>query len=376
MENIFKKEVKKSDLDASSEFDFHQILQKHENLMDCKILRDEDKINFEFLVNEAKPYTEIKSFSYSYKYQALINIAGLAELAKKVSFDINPENLYFGINMMPKVMMRDVYKDKKYDEEEFVKAYKSLIGYVLNGKYSFDNYYKGGEKLLSKAKFTEPYSNLNSVENIYKTLIEEFKKYEKEKLKTKIEVNKSKFRNMKYFRRIGSVMIIILAIVCGYFGLFIIPENNAVIEGNESYVKQDYINTIESLKDIKVERLSANSKYIYAVSYIKTDALSDEQKNNILASVAIYSNEKILNYWIYLSKNNYNEAIDIAKQLGNKEYLLYGYMKKKSYIESDGLLSGQERETQLKEVESNIKDLTNNGIKGLNAEENTQGNKE
>jgi len=181
---------------------------------------------------------------------------------------------------------------------------------------------------------------------------------------------------MKYFRRIGSVIIIILATVCGYFGLFINPENNAVIEGKESYVKQDYINTIESLKDIKVDRLSANSKYIYAVSYIKTDALSDEQKNNILASVAIYSNEKILNYWIYLSKNGYNEAIDIAKQLGNKEYLLYGYMKQKSYIESNSLLSGQERETQLKEVESNIKDLTDNGTKSLKEEENTQGNVE
>ena len=31
---------------------------------------------------------------------------------------------------MPKVMMRDVYKDKKYDEEEFVKAYKIMSNWL------------------------------------------------------------------------------------------------------------------------------------------------------------------------------------------------------------------------------------------------------
>ncbi len=189
--------------------------------------------------------------------------------------------------------------------------------------------------------------------------MQNLKKYQEELRKTKIEVNKNKFRNLKYFSRIGSIVVLILAILCGYYTFFIIPENKAVIKGNESYVKQDYISVIESLKDIKLGRLSTNSKYIYAVSYIKTDALSEEQKNNILASVTLTSNEKILNYWIDLSRSEYDAAIDIAKQLRNKEYLLYGYMKQKAYIEGNNSLSGQAREEQLKKVEQNIKELSN-----------------
>ena len=75
--------------------------------------------------------------------------------------------------------------------------------------------------------------------------------------------------------------------------------------------------------------------------------------------MTLTSNEKILNYWIDLSRSEYDAAIDIAKQLRNKEYLLYGYMKQKAYIEGNNSLSGQAREEQLKKVEQNIKELSN-----------------
>ncbi|MGO5072471.1 type VII secretion protein EssB/YukC [Clostridium sporogenes] len=359
MENTINVTVKKSNLNSNSEFDFYQIAQKSENLLDCNIHREEDQIQFQFFVGEEKRFDEIRNFSIAYRYQSLINVIYLLEVAKKVDFSMSPMNLYFDINMMPKIMMRDVYRDDKYNEEKIVKEYKSLIGYTLQNKYSFEDYFNGGEKLLLKSKVTRPYASLNTVKDLCHTLIAEFKKYQEELRKTKIEVNKNKFRNLKYFSRIGSIVVLILAILCGYYTFFIIPENKAVIKGNESYVKQDYISVIESLKDIKLDRLSTNSKYIYALSYIKTDALSEEQKNNIFASVTLTSNEKILNYWIDLSRSEYDAAIDIAKQLRNKEYLLYGYMKQKAYIEGNNSLSGQAREEQLKKVEQNIKELSN-----------------
>ncbi|EJO5346894.1 hypothetical protein NRP93_000958 [Clostridium botulinum] len=359
MENTINVTVKKSDLSANSEFDFYQISQKNQNLLDCNIYREEEQTKFEFFIDEEKRFGEIRNFSIAYRYQVLINVVCLLEIAKKVDFSMAPKNLYFDINMMPKIMMRDVYKDDKYNEEKIVKEYKSLIGYALQNKYSFEDYFNGGEKLLLKSKVTRPYASLDTVKDLCNTLIAEFKNYQEELRKTKIEVDKNKFRNLKYFRRIGIIIVLILAILCGYYTFFIIPENKAVIKGNESYVKQDYISVIESLQDIKLDRLSQNSKYIYAVAYIKTDALSDEQRNNILASVTLTSNEKILNYWIDLSRSQYDAAIDIAKQLGNKEYLLYGYMKQKVYIEGNSSLSGQVREEQLKKVEQNIKELSN-----------------
>ncbi len=176
MENTIKVTVKKSNLNANSEFDFYQIAQKSENLLDCNIHREEDQIQFQFFVGEGKRFDEIRNFSIAYRYQSLINAIYLLEVAKKVDFSMSPMNLYFDINMMPKIMMRDVYRDDKYNEEKIVKEYKSLIGYTLQNKYSFEDYFNGGEKLLLKSKVTRPYASLNTVKDLCDTLIAEFKK--------------------------------------------------------------------------------------------------------------------------------------------------------------------------------------------------------
>ncbi|KQB76664.1 hypothetical protein AK964_22390, partial [Clostridium butyricum] len=195
MENTIKVTVKKSNLNANSEFDFYQIAQKSENLLDCNIHREEDQIQFQFFVGEGKRFDEIRNFSIAYRYQSLINAIYLLEVAKKVDFSMSPMNLYFDINMMPKIMMRDVYRDDKYNEEKIVKEYKSLIGYTLQNKYSFEDYFNGGEKLLLKSKVTRPYASLNTVKDLCDTLIAEFKKYQEEiKEKQRLKLNKNKFR--------------------------------------------------------------------------------------------------------------------------------------------------------------------------------------
>lgn len=371
MENVLNVKVKKSSIKANSEFEYCQVTQDSEFLIDCDIVKNEDEIEYIFSTEELMVLEELKNYPITFRYQFLINSILLEPIANKLAFSMHPSNLYFNMNMMPKVLMRDVYKENKYVEEHFIKSYKSLIGYLLNDKYSYEDYYQGGEKLLSKSKLTATFSELDSVEQINKNLIKEFKEYQEENKRKKIDIDKKKFRNLVYFRRIGIVVMLVLAILCSYFALFITPENTKVINGNESFIKQDYIATMEALEEISINRMSANTKYIYAISYIKSDALSDEQKNNILASVTVNSNSKILDYWVYLSRKEYDSVIDLAKQLGNKEYLLYVYMKQKTFVETDGSLTGTEREEKLKQIETSIDSLIKEGVKNTNEDTNT-----
>lgn len=366
MENNLSINVKKSAVSANNDFEYCQITQQNEFLIHCDVNRNEDEIEYVFSVEDLLKLEELKSYSIAFRYQFLINLILLKPVANKLSFSLHPENLYFNMNMMPKVLMRDIYKESKFDDETFHKAYKSLVGYLLNDKYKYEDYYKGGEKLLGKSKFTSAFCELHTSEEINKTLIKEFKEYEDENKEKKVEIQKSKFRNLVYFRRVGVISVVVLAILCGYFAMFIVPENAKVIRGNEGFIKQDYISTMEALADINIDRMSANTKYIYAISYIKSDALSDEQKNNILGSVTVNSNTKILDYWVHLSKKQHENAIDLAKQLGNKEYLLYAYMKQKTYVEADGSLSGSEREDKTKQIESSIDTLIKEGVKDPN----------
>ena len=109
MNEIIKQEFKKSKINATSDFDFYQIERKSEHLLDCKVFRTLDEVNFEFQHNHEKPFEEIRNLSLTFKYQALINIQYLLKDSKRIKISLNPNNLVFDTNMMPKAIMRDVY---------------------------------------------------------------------------------------------------------------------------------------------------------------------------------------------------------------------------------------------------------------------------
>lgn len=356
MSHIVKKQFKKSSININSDFDIYQLERKSDYLLDCQILREQDKLTFEFYHQHERPFEEIKSLSLSFQYQALLNIQYILKDAKRIKISLNPNNLTFDVNMMPKAIMRDIYEDQ-FDEQDFVHQYKSLIGHVLQNKYTFNDYYQGGQQLLSKNKNTSAYAEITSFVELIDTLNKEYKKIQDQLQKSMIEVDRKKYSRMKIGSRVLSVLFVITLLAGGYLGGFRLLEEKTFNKANEEYIKQDYISVMETLENVSVDRMSTNTKYILATSNIKTEALTDEQKNNILSSVTLNADERILEFWIYLGKSDHEQAIDIAKQLGNKEYIAYGYMKEKSKVENDKSLSGTQREEKLKEIESYLDEL-------------------
>lgn len=357
MNEIIKKTYKKSNIIANSEYDFYKLTRKSCDFLDCNIERINDDIIFEFIVNNEKPFTMVRNLNLESKYQSLINIQGLYEEFCNLNISLIPENIYCDINMLPKIMMRDVNSEQVDKENEFLKQYKALIGFVLQNKYTYEDYYQGGNKLLSKNKYTEAFVEVNSFNEIMEKLNEEYKKVKEKIDNTIIEVDKRKYKNMRITNRVCIVLLSILIIASGYFGVFRLNEEITFNEANRKYITQDYISVLNILNKTKVSRMNKNEKYILAVSTIKTESLTEEQKNNILSSVTLNADDRILEFWIYLGKNDMAQAIDIAKQLGNKEYLAYGYMKEKSIVENDKSLSGTEREEKLKTIEDNLKNI-------------------
>lgn len=355
--NNIKKEYKKANINAKSDFDFYQLQRKSDYLLDCQITREMDEIYFEYMVNNEKPFESIKDLTLLSKFQALINIQCLLMDAKRIRISLDPHNLYIDNNMRPKVMDRDVYEDIKFDELDFVKQYKSLIGYLLQNKYTFNDFYQGGNELLSKNKITANYVKINNLDKLVNELNKEFERLQTKRKLSIIEVDKKKYTRLKITSKI-TIIILVLSIILGiYFGGYRLHEESIFKYANEQYIKQDYISVIDTLDNISIDRMNINTKYILAVSNVKSESLNDEQKNNILSSVSLNSDSRILEFWIYLGKSDMDKAIDIAKQIGNNEYLAYAYMKEKAKIENDKNLSGSSREEKLNEIEENLKKI-------------------
>ncbi len=360
---------KKSSINAVSDYDYYQISKKSPYLQDCKVDKTMDEIRFIYSSDYVQPIEEIKKASLVHKYQVLINIQYLLEDSKRIMIPMAPENITYDTSFMPKAIQRDVYGEEAFSDIDFLNQYKALIGYVLQNKYSFEDYYQGGNHLFSKHKLTTPYSDVETIEKLIEILHTENKNVQETLQTSMIEVDRKKYKRTKVYNKLLAVSLVGALAGLVYLGFFSLSTSLTLNTAYEQYIQQDYISVLETLDDMPMERMPLDTKYILSISNIRSEALTDQQKNNILSGVTINADERIFDYWIHLGKSQNDEAIDVAKQLGNNEYIAFAYMKQKAYVENDTTLTGAEREEQLEAIDSQLEGL---GIVDENIQSSTE----
>lgn len=60
---------------------------------------------------------------------------------------MQPQNLFYDLHGSVKAKSRDVLSASTDREEQFLNAYKAVIGYALQNKYTFEDYLRGGMQL-------------------------------------------------------------------------------------------------------------------------------------------------------------------------------------------------------------------------------------
>ncbi|MGL6059034.1 MAG: type VII secretion protein EssB/YukC [Culicoidibacterales bacterium] len=357
MNESMKKIFKKSQLGASTEYERYQLERKSEYLLDCKITKNNDEYEFEFQKTYEEEFSSIHNLGILNKYQILMNVIKLLPDVKKLNISLDPSNLLIDTNLTVKAIMRDIYSDTEYSEIDFLNKYRALIGYSLQDKYSYNDYYSGGIQLLQKHPLTRKYLDVETLLELNEILHQEYNEAKQKSAQTIIEVDKNKYKKIQSYTKWITIISLLMGIFLLYFGVFRLNEEKTFNLANEAFIKLDYLTVNSELSKIQINRMNFNTKYIITVSTIKSEALSEEQKNNILAVIGSNTDERILDYWVYLSKYQVSEAIDVAKQLGNLEYQAYAYMKEKAMVEADSTLNGQEREEKLHEITQNIDTL-------------------
>lgn len=351
--------MKKAAVKAVNEYDIYQLQYAGENFLPCEIKLHEDQVDFSFDIHHMETFSDIRKLPILERYHVLLNIFVLEKDAKSLQFSMHPDNLYADVNYLPKVMMRDIYGEQEgYDEEMFFHSCQSLVGYMLQSKYDYEDYFQGGIRLLEKHKETQAFTNVHTLDELYSLLQSQYESLKKDSYENKMEVDRVTFKRTTLLQTIFLVLFIISMLIAGYFAFFKVPQMQAVIRANEYYITSDYIQVIDSLESMSISQMNTNTKYILATSYIKGESLSEDQKKTILATILPTSDDRLFAYWIYSGRSQMEEAIDLAKQIGNREYLLYGYMKEKALVESNTKLSGEERETKLNSLQQQIKTIS------------------
>lgn len=350
--------IKKSALNAHTVFDYKKLLYPRPRFLKMSWTESKEDLKVEYTISRLKAVSEIRSEEQAMIFSVLLSAGELKKEASELKFSLAPENLYYNVNGQAFVKQRDTYKEgTKFQEKKFVDSYKALIGYALQKQYTFEDYLKGGLQLLKKDKLLEPLSDLESVDDIIAYLDKQRNDLVEKNIKTKKTVEKSKFTRMKIIMNVSLVLLVLSVVCIGYTFLKVLPYQKAVMEADNAYIENNYIEVIEKLEKVKVDNMDKHQKFILANAYIRSESLSQEQKNNLLANMTVRENEKKLDYWIYLGRMETEEAENIAMQQSDDQLLLYAYLKEKNKVETDTKLSGAEKTAALTALEEKIQPL-------------------
>ena len=132
---------------------------------------------------------------------------------------------------------------------------------------------------------------------------------------------------------------------------------HAVISAENAFIQSDYTACIDSMKEILVEDMDVNIKYVLAVAYANSENFKREEIDVIVSRLAPTTNEKELDYWIYLGRLDVKTAENIALSLSDDKLLIYAYMKEIDLLESDTAVSGEEKKARLDQLEQEITKL-------------------
>ena len=106
----------------------------------------------------------------------------------------------------------------------------------------------------------------------------------------------------------SDILSFFLLLFFAYQLFYLRPYEKAVDKAVYAYLQTDYVGVIDDLSGISLRQLKPYQRYILALSYVKSENLSEEQKGNILSALDIRGNPKLLEYWINYGRSKLSEA--------------------------------------------------------------------
>lgn len=356
-DTVIKEVIKKSELVAKDAFEYQWVIYPESGFLQANIEEKTEELEITYNLENRSSLTEIREEDLPDILLILDDIGNLKKYIEKYSFSLNPQNLFYDCHGSVKAKRRDMLSAGTNRENQFLNSYKAVIGYALQNKYTFDDFLQGGMQLLGKEGLLGKIQVAISTEEIQQKLRDEYERIKKERKEKKVLLQKNKVTTMKVT---AAVLGTILVGIVGYLGYDCIvkePYQKAVINLSDAYIQSDYVACIDYMKKIKVEKMTSPQKYMLANAYVRSENLTQEQKDNILTKMTLNDIESKLDYWIYLGRRDIEQAVDIAMRLSDDQLLLYAYMKEKAITEEDTELTGTEKSEKLEGITKKMEPL-------------------
>ncbi len=345
-------------LRAKKEEHYNKLVEENEYFVPASYEETQEGLKLTFDTQGLLPWKELRKESLLRRYATLLKATKLFACAEEYGFEVRPANLYYSLTGEVRIKMRDLADEEIDYKEHFLRQFKALCGYTFQKKYSYDDYYKGGESLLKKNKRTAPFLETENLTQMTEYLTEQVKERHEIFLKEEQLVSKKSVWFMKLWIAILGTTTALGLIFAGVYLFYLAPYYNATEAAMKAYIDRNHVALIDSMKPVSMQRMSLHHKKILSEAYVNGENLSMEQKENILLTLSANQNEKVFDYWIYIGRLDAVEAENIAMQLSDEELLVYAYLLERKLLEKDTGMDGEEKNAKIKELDNRISEYT------------------
>ena len=351
MEATISKTVKLTGLNAGT-VNIRRLTYENNLLVPCNVEYQGEAVVFTYDVTDLLPVAQMRDTTLAQKLQILTNAFMLEKLSGDLSFSLNPENIWVDSNLLVHVLERDLIAEE--DMPDINQQIKALCGYLLNKKYAYEDFLFGGQDLYKKNKITEKLYRCSSIDETKELIQTQYLRQINNDKKNLTVIRKNTLKTIKIAIPVLIALVCILAGTLVYSLMIKAPYDQALLSADKAYLYENNDNLISSVRGIDTTQLPKETRYILSRAYVISESLSEEQKKNVLSTIAVTSDDSILNYWIELGRLQYDNAIDYAKRLSDDELLMYALVKYEVSVENDNRITGEEKTKKLSEINSQI----------------------
>ena len=326
-QNIY---VKKYLLHIDNQYNLDFVEQYNSQyLVPTKIFDYGDQYMFEFNLDGYELLSNYRIYDKADRFRLLLNLSKLYTITNEIVFHLHPDNIAIDDTLSPKVLVRDININNDID---FIAEFKIMIAYILADNVTYDEVYNVGVLGLVKYGNIKKYIDLDNIDDIVAQLQEDYQEYVEQQHTKMKTISKNEYRNLRWFFYVSLVGLIILIGTT----LYLYNQNHIYQVRNElrtNFINDNLTKVIDNSTKLSMKQLSAEDKYIISSAFIKSSTLDEQQKTNALKDIKIDGNEKVLNYWTYLARNDYAKAYEEGTLIGNDSYRGYVLLLYLDYLE-------------------------------------------
>ncbi|MGE7763299.1 type VII secretion protein EssB [Peribacillus sp. NPDC097895] len=266
-----------------------------------------------------------------------------------------PENFVFDTSLAPYFLhygVKDSLPPYEQDQDELFQETKAMIAALVDGQYSFDEYLLY-HKTLKLSKESQSILAARTWDELALVVQNQIDALEKED-QAFVHIPEKKWKTGRYTLWGTMIALVPLLYFTSYTLFFSHPRQDAYVESGESFLKQKYSEVIDRLENYDPKKMPYVVQYELARSYVTYEPLKGVAKKNVENAITLQTDNQYLLYWIYIGRGMNEDAIDLARIMEDRELIMYGLVNQKEQIKLDDKLSGEEKETQIKEVDTEL----------------------